>query len=53
MPEHRILVYTPEDEESRARLDQLRSLEDPLVGCPVHARPLSEIVSGTQMSRAI
>jgi transcriptional regulator with XRE-family HTH domain len=53
MPEHRILVYTPEDEESRARLDQLRSLEDPLVGCPVHARPLSQIVSGTQMSRAL
>ncbi|WP_329317758.1 helix-turn-helix transcriptional regulator [Streptomyces sp. NBC_01262] len=53
MPEHRVVVYTPDDEESRARIEQLRSLEDPLIGCSVHARPLSQIVSGTQMSRAL
>lgn len=43
MPEHRIVVYTPIDEESRLRVARLRGMDDPLLGCPVHARPLSQI----------
>ncbi|MFW6690424.1 helix-turn-helix transcriptional regulator [Streptomyces sp. MAR4 CNX-425] len=41
MPETRIVVYTPADDRSRTLLDGLRALEDPLIGCPAHARPLS------------
>jgi hypothetical protein len=43
MPEHRIVVYTPENEPTRARLAQLRALGDPVIGCPLHGRPLSEL----------
>ncbi|MCQ4043534.1 helix-turn-helix transcriptional regulator [Streptantibioticus rubrisoli] len=43
MPEHRIVVYTPENEATRARLAQLRALGDPVIGCPLHGRPLSEL----------
>jgi transcriptional regulator with XRE-family HTH domain len=57
IPEHRIVVYTPIDEESRRRIEQLRGMDDPLVGCPVHARRLSQIaaerVTETQVSRAL
>ncbi len=46
VPEHRMVVYTPADAETRERLDDLRLLADPLVGCPRHARPASEILAG-------
>lgn len=45
MPEHRIVVYTPADEESRELTARLRELDDPLVGCPRHARPLSALAA--------
>ncbi|MFJ4982889.1 helix-turn-helix transcriptional regulator [Streptomyces sp. NPDC088732] len=50
-PEHRIVAYTPADEESRARMARLRELPDPLIGCPLHARPLSELVLEREESR--
>lgn len=56
MPEHRIVVYTPIDEESRQRIEQLRGMDDPLVGCLVHAQRLSQIAAEraeTQVSRAL
>ncbi|MFE9003819.1 helix-turn-helix transcriptional regulator [Streptomyces sp. NPDC007875] len=40
-PETRVVVYTPCDEESRDHIRRLRTLHDPLIGCPVHAKPLS------------
>ncbi|MFI9718315.1 helix-turn-helix transcriptional regulator [Streptomyces sp. NPDC052396] len=43
VPETRIVVYTPNDEESRARIELLCAAEDPVIGCCVHARRLSEI----------
>jgi hypothetical protein len=56
MPEHRIVVYTPNDEESRARIEQLRDMEDPMIGCPAHGRRLSEVTAeeaGKRVSRAL
>jgi transcriptional regulator with XRE-family HTH domain len=52
MPEHRVVVYTPDGEESRDRIARLRGLEDPLVGCPVHTRPLSRVLAERQNSHA-
>ncbi|GAA1721523.1 helix-turn-helix transcriptional regulator [Streptomyces yatensis] len=40
-PETRVVVYTPCDEESRDHVRRVRTLHDPLIGCPVHAKPLS------------
>ncbi|MBL1098181.1 helix-turn-helix transcriptional regulator [Streptomyces coffeae] len=40
-PETRVVVYTPDDEESRGFLERLRAIHDPLIGCSAHARPLS------------
>jgi hypothetical protein len=45
MPEHRIVVYTPADEESRELTESLRDVDDPLIGCPRHARPLSALAA--------
>ncbi|MDJ0340166.1 helix-turn-helix transcriptional regulator [Streptomyces sp. H10-C2] len=45
MAEHRMIVYTPGDEESRAQIERLRALEDPMIGCPVHGRRVSQIVA--------
>jgi transcriptional regulator with XRE-family HTH domain len=42
LPEHRLSVYTPLTDEDGATIERLRALPDPVVGCPVHARPLSE-----------
>ncbi|MBB5933006.1 helix-turn-helix transcriptional regulator [Streptomyces zagrosensis] len=42
-PETRVVVYTPNDEESRDRVTRLRTVEDPLVGCPKHVRPISAL----------
>ncbi|MCQ4081939.1 hypothetical protein NGB36_15305 [Streptomyces sp. RB6PN25] len=50
MPEHRIVVYTPNDEESRERVERLRAVADPLVGCPAHARPVSQILAAKTCS---
>jgi transcriptional regulator with XRE-family HTH domain len=41
MAGHRFVVHTPVTEEDRDRVEALRSLRDPLVGCAHHARPLS------------
>ena len=41
VPEARVVVYTPYSEHTEALLARLRTIEDPLVGCPDHARPLS------------
>ncbi|MEV5505061.1 helix-turn-helix transcriptional regulator [Streptomyces orinoci] len=43
VPETRIVVYTPNDEESRERIQRLCAEGDPVIGCCVHARRLSEI----------
>ncbi len=42
-PESRIVVYTPQDDETARLLGPLATLEDPLVGCPEHGMKLSEI----------
>ncbi|MEU0807815.1 helix-turn-helix transcriptional regulator [Streptomyces sp. NPDC005970] len=44
-PESRVVVYTPSDEQSRAYLDRLRAIDDLLIGCPRHARRVSEILA--------
>ncbi|MDJ1130398.1 helix-turn-helix transcriptional regulator [Streptomyces iconiensis] len=44
-PETRIVVYSPHDTETESRTARLREIEDPVIGCPVHARPLSYIRS--------
>ncbi|MCL7492393.1 hypothetical protein M8I34_13210 [Streptomyces sp. MCA2] len=41
VPETRIVVYTPADEESRELTEALRGIHDPLIGCPEHLRPAS------------
>ncbi|WP_435848256.1 hypothetical protein [Streptomyces decoyicus] len=41
VPETRIVVYTPADEESRELTEALRGIHDPLTGCPEHLRPAS------------
>jgi transcriptional regulator with XRE-family HTH domain len=51
-PEHRIVVYQPSDEESRRLLEKLWAIDDPLVGCETHARPLSEYLAQRQPSPA-
>ncbi|KUL46324.1 hypothetical protein ADL28_35650 [Streptomyces violaceusniger] len=40
-PETRVVVYTPCDEEGRDHVRRVRTLHDPLIGCPPHAKPLS------------
>ncbi|WP_431949288.1 helix-turn-helix transcriptional regulator [Actinacidiphila sp. bgisy167] len=52
MPEHRIVVYTPADDQSRELTARLRELDDPLVGCPRHARPLS-VLAADQRAGAV
>ncbi|GAA2337644.1 helix-turn-helix transcriptional regulator [Streptomyces cuspidosporus] len=44
-PESRVVVYTPSDEQSHALLARLRTIDDPLIGCPRHARRVSEILA--------
>ncbi|MET7797618.1 MmyB family transcriptional regulator [Streptomyces decoyicus] len=41
VPETRIVVYTPADEESRELTEALRGIHDSLTGCPEHLRPAS------------
>ncbi|MFC4035477.1 helix-turn-helix transcriptional regulator [Streptomyces polygonati] len=45
MTEHRIVTYTPVGEEDRRQIERLRALEDPMIGCPVHGRPLSAVIA--------
>ncbi|NGN69999.1 helix-turn-helix domain-containing protein [Streptomyces sp. A7024] len=45
IPETRIVVYTPHGEDSQSKMRKLMSLDDPLIGCPYHARPLSEALA--------
>ncbi|MCZ4124116.1 helix-turn-helix transcriptional regulator [Streptomyces sp. H39-S7] len=51
MTEHRIVVYTPADDTSRAQIERLRAMDDPMVGCPVHRRKVSEIVAEQKTER--
>ncbi|WP_419994874.1 helix-turn-helix transcriptional regulator [Streptomyces boninensis] len=51
-PETRIVVYTPHGEESQAKMRQLMALEDPLIGCEYHARPLSEALAAQAEAQA-
>jgi hypothetical protein len=44
-PESRVVVYTPSDEQSRVFLDRLRAIDDLRIGCPRHARHVSEILA--------
>jgi hypothetical protein len=39
------------DRGEEARIEQLRGMADPMIGCPVHGRPLSEIIA-TKTERA-
>jgi transcriptional regulator with XRE-family HTH domain len=41
MAENRVIVYTPVTEDDRLAIEKLRGIDDPLVGCSVHGRPLS------------
>jgi transcriptional regulator with XRE-family HTH domain len=45
MPEHRIVVHTPVTEEDRLRIERLRALDDQLIGCAKHGRPLSAVLT--------
>ncbi len=53
MPEHRIVVYTPADERTRAGIEKLRTLDDPLItDCPHHARTVSQALAERAAQRA-
>ncbi|OIV37721.1 transcriptional regulator [Mangrovactinospora gilvigrisea] len=45
VPEKRLVVYSPEDEAAEGCLRRARAMEDPIIGCPLHARRLSEILA--------
>jgi transcriptional regulator with XRE-family HTH domain len=45
MAEHRVLVYTPVAEEDRRQIERLSMIDDPVVGCSVHGRKLSEALA--------
>jgi transcriptional regulator with XRE-family HTH domain len=45
MAEHRIVVYTPITEEDREQIERLRRVDDPVIGCSVHGRRLSEALT--------
>ena len=51
MTEHRIVVYTPADDRSRAQIERLRALDEPVIGCPVHRRKVSEIIAEREAER--
>lgn len=51
LPETRIVVYTPNDEAGREALALLMTIEDPVLGCPRHARRLSEIRAEQRAAR--
>ena len=43
--EHRFVVHTPVTEEDRRRIERLRAIDDPIVGCTNHGRPLSVVMA--------
>jgi transcriptional regulator with XRE-family HTH domain len=45
MAEHRFVVYSPLTEEDRRRIDTLRTVADPVIGCDYHGRRLSEVMA--------
>jgi transcriptional regulator with XRE-family HTH domain len=45
MAEHRFVIYTPVAEDDRLGIERLRRIDDPVVGCTLHGRPLSAIVA--------
>jgi hypothetical protein len=52
MAEHRIVTYTPAAEEDRQLLDRLRALDDPMIGCSAHGRPLSTVRAEAEQAAA-
>lgn len=52
MAEHRFVVYTPVTEDDRLRIELLRQIGDPIVGCSVHGRPLSVIMAEREAAAA-
>ncbi|SHL00608.1 Helix-turn-helix domain-containing protein [Actinacidiphila paucisporea] len=53
MAEHRFVVHTPATEEDRLRIERLRQIEDPIVGCSYHGRPLSVIMAERAAAAAV
>jgi transcriptional regulator with XRE-family HTH domain len=45
MAEHRMVVYRPLTEEDTLQIERLRAIPDPVIGCPKHGRPLSEVMA--------
>jgi transcriptional regulator with XRE-family HTH domain len=52
MAEHRIVVYTPVSEDDRQQIEHLRAVDDPLIGCDVHGRPLSAVLAARDAAAA-
>jgi transcriptional regulator with XRE-family HTH domain len=52
MAEHRFVVYTPVTEDDRLRIERLRQIGDPVVGCSLHGRPLSVIMAEREAAAA-
>ncbi|WP_405581439.1 helix-turn-helix transcriptional regulator [Streptomyces sp. NBC_01190] len=49
--EHRIVTFTPVTVEDARQIERLREIPDPLVGCALHGRPLSELFAGAESAR--
>ncbi|MYS25049.1 Transcriptional regulator, contains XRE-family HTH domain [Streptomyces sp. DvalAA-14] len=45
MTEHRIVTYTPVAEEDRLQIERMRAMQDPIIGCTLHGRPLSAMIA--------
>ncbi|MEU6853206.1 helix-turn-helix transcriptional regulator [Actinacidiphila alni] len=45
MAEHRMVVYRPVADEDAEQIERLRAVPDPVIGCPKHGRPLSEVLA--------
>ncbi|MFG1806109.1 helix-turn-helix transcriptional regulator [Streptomyces sp. NPDC049040] len=52
MAEHRLVVHTPVTEEDRLRIEQLKQVGDPIVGCSFHGRPLSVVIAEREAAAA-
>jgi hypothetical protein len=52
MAESRIVVYTPVAEEDRLQIERLRAMSDPVIGCSVHGRRVSEILAERAAAKA-
>jgi transcriptional regulator with XRE-family HTH domain len=52
MAEHRVIVYTPVAAADAEQIERLRAIDDPLMGCPVHGRRLSEMLAERSAERS-